>query len=739
MPIPTGSRGASGLSGSYQSTSNYSTRYTDTGSNKKQNTSNTSSRAGIPSNIPTQKPTPKPTPTPAPTPTPSKDGMPTNIPKSTPKPAPTPSKAGMPTSIPTPTPAPAPTPSKAGMPTNIPTPKTTYTPSSAGMPTNIPKTTTNTSTNTSVDSNQKSNPTQTMNQESKYAKIYTKPSETIEKKEQGKVGTSPQNKIIVTEKEPIYITTREGNRILVEQGDDKQKQSTAAKSLRVRNMLSEVEGPGSKVDNVSTRSFFTNRFLQSFSGEENQKIENQETLLYLNKKGTTLDQLTREIYGVKTNQEYIFNQPISLSSSADGMETTYEERKAELQKNDLEYNPKQINSASDYVNYVKQVKRQELQKYDYEKNPDTIRINSGRDYYAFSGKEFPKLQSVEKIESQELMQAVEEEYNTYLDKQQNGAYANEYVMNMDEFGSSRMYDRDVWEEYTQDINGDYMINSRYNLEGIVELGQMGFTFDVEGLNVRDMSLEEYANTMGPIWELSYNHRTEADLYENLKKSIAVLSASYGAMGLMATAGEVSAAGVAMFSTATDTALDSADAVVSAISGDKVGAAISVGSILLPELLEGVIKNGKGFIRNTDNLLEGLDDINIVDQDVIKIYSKENGYEVPVLKEYIEGGVETSQKLLNVGTKSDAIAAVKNLPETIQSKVKDFYRGGSNAYNKFGVEQLENSNYLVQMTKPGNVPGSYATYFKEITKAGETVITYKNTIDPLGNLVHTKIK
>lgn len=105
----------------------------------------------------------------------------------------------------------------------------------------------------------------------------------------------------------------------------------------------------------------------------------------------------------------------------------------------------------------------------------------------------------------------------------------------------------------------------------------------------------------------------------------------------------------------------------------------------------------------------------------------------------EGGLETSQKLLNVGTKSDAIAGVKNLPEAIQSKVKDFYRGGSNAYNNFGVEQLESGNYLVQMTKPGNVPGSYATYFKEITEVGETVITYKNTIDPFGNLVHTKIK
>lgn len=87
----------------------------------------------------------------------------------------------------------------------------------------------------------------------------------------------------------------------------------------------------------------------------------------------------------------------------------------------------------------------------------------------------------------------------------------------------------------------------------------------------------------------------------------------------------------------------------------------------------------------------------------------------------------------------AIATVKNLPEAIQGKVKDFFKGGSNKYINFIVERMENGNYMVQMTKPGNVPGSYATYFKEITPTGKTVITYKNTIDPKGNLVHTKIK
>jgi hypothetical protein len=44
-----------------------------------------------------------------------------------------------------------------------------------------------------------------------------------------------------------------------------------------------------------------------------------------------------------------------------------------------------------------------------------------------------------------------------------------------------------------------------------------------------------------------------------------------------------------------------------------------------------------------------------------------------------------------------------------------------------------------MTKPGNVPGSYAIYYKEIAADGTTLKVYKNTYDPAGNLVHTKDK
>ncbi|MDF2473454.1 MAG: hypothetical protein K0R21_1236 [Anaerocolumna sp.] len=204
--------------------------------------------------------------------------------------------------------------------------------------------------------------------------------------------------------------------------------------------------------------------------------------------------------------------------------------------------------------------------------------------------------------------------------------------------------------------------------------------------------------------------------------------------------------------------DAANAAIYTARGDYANAALSaaacipiVGSLGTTAKLVNkgsqVVETVVDGAKIIDNLVDSskiVDKVNDAGKAVDNISDVSKGIDATkqtsnVASEVIEGGLETSQKLLNVGTKSDAIASVKNLPEAIQSKVKDFYRGGSNAYNNFAVEQLENGNYLVQMTKPGNVPGSYATYFKEITEAGETVITYKNTIDPLGNLVHTKIK
>jgi len=44
-----------------------------------------------------------------------------------------------------------------------------------------------------------------------------------------------------------------------------------------------------------------------------------------------------------------------------------------------------------------------------------------------------------------------------------------------------------------------------------------------------------------------------------------------------------------------------------------------------------------------------------------------------------------------------------------------------------------------MTKPGNVLGSKAIYYKEIDSMGNTIKVYKKTYDPTGKLVYTKNK
>lgn len=103
------------------------------------------------------------------------------------------------------------------------------------------------------------------------------------------------------------------------------------------------------------------------------------------------------------------------------------------------------------------------------------------------------------------------------------------------------------------------------------------------------------------------------------------------------------------------------------------------------------------------------------------------------------GTRSTQSVLNAGSKADALKAVDDLPSNIQSNVKSFFKGGSNKYTDFTVEKMPNGNYMAKMTKPGDVPGSKAIYYKEISLDGTTIKVYKDTFDPAGNLVHTKPK
>jgi hypothetical protein len=103
------------------------------------------------------------------------------------------------------------------------------------------------------------------------------------------------------------------------------------------------------------------------------------------------------------------------------------------------------------------------------------------------------------------------------------------------------------------------------------------------------------------------------------------------------------------------------------------------------------------------------------------------------------GAVNTRNILNVNSKADALNSVDDLPPNIQSGVKSFFKRGSNSYVDFSVEQTENGNYIARMTKPKNVPGSKAIYYKTIDYNGNTVKVYKETYDSTGNLIHIKDK
>jgi len=97
------------------------------------------------------------------------------------------------------------------------------------------------------------------------------------------------------------------------------------------------------------------------------------------------------------------------------------------------------------------------------------------------------------------------------------------------------------------------------------------------------------------------------------------------------------------------------------------------------------------------------------------------------------------QLMQSNTKSGALSGTKNLPTNVQKSAKSFFEGGSNSYNDFRVIKTSDGNYIATMTKPGNVPGSSAVYTKLMDSNGNTIVVYKTTYDPQGNIVHTKEK
>ncbi|KKG08751.1 hypothetical protein [Methanosarcina sp. 2.H.A.1B.4] len=156
-----------------------------------------------------------------------------------------------------------------------------------------------------------------------------------------------------------------------------------------------------------------------------------------------------------------------------------------------------------------------------------------------------------------------------------------------------------------------------------------------------------------------------------------------------------------------------------------------------------VTGGRLGVQALEETVTGADNVG----DLFKLLDKTAGVEKKVdnaidagqTVNHIDDTLQATDYVLKANTKAEAKKAVDGLPLEIRDKIKDFYNGGSNKYTEFTLQKTENGNYLATMTKPGNVPGSYATYYKEISPSGDTLKVYKETIDPSGNLVHSKNK
>ena len=101
--------------------------------------------------------------------------------------------------------------------------------------------------------------------------------------------------------------------------------------------------------------------------------------------------------------------------------------------------------------------------------------------------------------------------------------------------------------------------------------------------------------------------------------------------------------------------------------------------------------------------------------------------------------KSGKSIIKVTNKSSALKSVDKLPSNIQKSAKSFFKGSSNNYNSYSVIKNKNNTYTIKMENPGKVPGSKAVYNKIVDSNGKTIKVYKDTFDPLGNLVHRKDK
>jgi hypothetical protein len=98
-----------------------------------------------------------------------------------------------------------------------------------------------------------------------------------------------------------------------------------------------------------------------------------------------------------------------------------------------------------------------------------------------------------------------------------------------------------------------------------------------------------------------------------------------------------------------------------------------------------------------------------------------------------------KKLLEATTREIALSKLEKIGVQLPNKLKETIKDATAKFQDFNVFVDANKNYIVSMTKPGNVPGSKAIYYKVVDPVGKTLEVFKDTFDNLGKFVHRKYK
>jgi hypothetical protein len=171
----------------------------------------------------------------------------------------------------------------------------------------------------------------------------------------------------------------------------------------------------------------------------------------------------------------------------------------------------------------------------------------------------------------------------------------------------------------------------------------------------------------------------------------------------------------------------------------VGLVTDVACLALPGVTGGrlAVKAIEEGVTHADNIG---DLFKFVDKTADAEKKLDNAIDAGRTVDTIDGSFDKSKYFVKADSLDKTRQSLDNLDldPKVRTNINRFL-AGKNDYTDFAIKLQDSGSYLVTATKPGDVPGSYAIYYKEISSEGVTTRLWKESYDPQGNLIHNKIK